>query len=223
MNTVAPVIVPAILAKSAADFRRKIAALKGAASLVQVDVMDGRFVPNKTWFDAKTVATIKTDIAFELHLMVEDPYPIIADWMKVKGLRRVIVHLESPIKMQEAITEARARCIEIGFAISPGTSLATLTPYLKQIDHVLVMGGAPGFSGKPLDSNTIDTVRAIRKKTPSLPIGFDIGVSRQTIPTLVQAGVTHLCAASAVFRAKNPHREFAALSAIAAQAARSRH
>ena len=29
--------------------------------------------------------------------MVRDPYPVITDWMKVRGLRRVIVHAESPV------------------------------------------------------------------------------------------------------------------------------
>ena len=213
-----PVIVPAILAKNRAEFVKKLKQMESVADLVQVDVMDGRFVPNTTWHSTKDVARIKTKLLFELHLMVQNPLPIVTDWMKVKGLRRVIFHAESPVRLTDMIREARERCLEVGIAISPKTSLKQIIPYLSRIDLVLVMGGEPGFSGKPLDSNTIDTVRAIRKKSKKILIGFDIGVSKETIPTLVRAGVTHLCAASAIFQAKNPKKEFISLSRIAARA-----
>jgi ribulose-phosphate 3-epimerase len=215
----APRVIPAILAKSQAEFRKKIRLMDGVTDLVQVDVMDGRFVPNATWHVAKEVAKIRTSLQFELHLMVQHPLPIITDWMKVKGLRRVIFHAESAVRLTDMIREARERCLHVGVAISPGTPLKRITPYLKRVDLVLVMGGKPGFSGKPLDSNTIDTVRTIRKIAKRLPIGFDIGVSKETIPTLVQAGVTHLYAASAVFNTKNPTNALKPLQRIAEHSA----
>lgn len=218
MPTPSPHIIPAILAKTRAEFARKLKLVEGKAPLIQVDVMDGKFVPNTTWFDAKTVAGMKTKMLFELHLMVNDPLKVMTDWYKVKGLSRVIFHIESPVQIQDLIAEARTHCLDVGLAICPKTPLSQLTPFLKKIDLVLVMGGEPGYSGKPLDSNTIDTVRAIRKKSKTLPIGFDIGVSHETIPTLVQAGVTNLCVGSAIFKANNPRREIRALTEIALQA-----
>lgn len=217
-----PSITPAILAKSRAEFARKLKAVEGAADVVQVDIMDGRFVPNKTWFDAKAVAGMKTKMQFELDLMVNDPLAIVTDWMKVKGLRRVFFHVESPVRIADMIREARDHGLEVGLAISPGTPLKKLTTHLKRIDAVLVMGNHPGFGGQPLDSNTIDTVRTIRKLSKKIPIGFDIHVSRETIPTLVQAGVTELCAGGAVFNAKNPRKEVAALTQIAVRASRTK-
>ncbi len=213
-----PVIIPAILAKSRAEFSRKLRLMNGVTRHMHVDVMDGKFVPNKTWHDAKVVARMKTNVTFELHLMVRNPLPVIVDWMKVKGLRHVIVHVESPVDIRAMIREARARCLDFGLAISPGTPLKKVLTHLKQVDEILVMGGKPGFSGKPLDSNTIETVRAIRKRSKTIPIGFDIGVSRETIPTLVHAGVTRLVSTHAIFRATHPQTEVASLQRIADQA-----
>lgn len=210
-----PEIIPAILAKSATEFRRKLTAMVGLAPLVQVDVMDGKFVPNKTWFEAKTVASWDADAEFELHLMVKDPYPIIGDWMKVRGLRRVIVHAESPINLKDAIRFAHDKCLEIGVAISPGTPLAKILPLIPSLDAVLVLGGKPGFSGKAFDPKTLETVRAFRRRQPSLPIGFDIGVNAKTIPALKRAGVTRFYAASAVFGAKSPRGALTRLVRVA--------
>lgn len=208
-------IIPAILAKSAKEFKRKLNVIEDRVPLVQVDVMDGRYVPNKTWFKAETVATWNPKVEFELHLMVKNPYPVIADWMKVRGLRRVIVHAESPVNLKDAIRFARDKCLEIGVAISPGTSLRKLLPLVKRFDMALVMGGKPGFSGQSLDPKTLVTVRALRRHFPKLPIGFDIGVSAKTIPVLKRAGVTRFCAASAIFNSKNPGRALVKLTRIA--------
>ncbi|HWQ99475.1 MAG TPA: hypothetical protein VN397_01355 [Candidatus Methylomirabilis sp.] len=209
-------IIPAILAKSAREFKKKLDRINGVAPLVQVDVMDGKLVPNTTWFDATTVAGWDADAEYELHLMVKSPFPIVTDWMKVRGFKRMIVHAESPIDVKAAIRFAREKCIEIGVAISPGTPLSKVLPHLRSLDAVLVMGGAPGRSGKTLDPKTLGTVRAIRRALKTIPIGFDIGVNSKTIPALKRAGVTRFCAASAVFGAKDTKRAYAALVRTAA-------
>jgi ribulose-phosphate 3-epimerase len=216
-----PVIIPTLLTKSRAEFVRKLKLIEGRVEFAQVDVMDNKFVPNKTWFDAKSVSKMKTKVLFELDLMVKDPIAVMTDWMKVPGLRRVYFHVESPVRIPDAIREAREHGLEVGLGISPGTPLNKVTAHLKKIDAVLVMGNKPGFGGEPLDSNTIDTVRAIRKLSKTIPIGFDIHVTRETIPTLVIAGVTRLCAGGSVFKAKNPRKEIGVLEKIAVQAAKT--
>lgn len=213
-----PVIIPTVLTKTRHEFARRLALAEDAVDMVQVDAMDGKFVPNKTWFNAADVAKMKTSLEFELDLMVNDPLAVMTDWMKVKGLRRVIFHVESPVRIPDLIREAREHCLEVGLSLSPDTPLSRVTAHLKGIDEVLVMGNKPGFGGQPLDSNTIDTVRAIRKKSRTMPIGFDIHVTRETIPTLVRAGVTRLCAGSSVWKSRNPRAEMRALQRIADRA-----
>jgi ribulose-phosphate 3-epimerase len=208
-------VIPGILAKNKADFVKRLKNVDGIAPLVHVDVMDGTFVKEKTWASVNAIAELHAKTAFEIHLMVNNPLPVIINWMKVKGFQRAIVHLESPVHITDIITACRMRCIEIVLAISPGTPLSTLMPHLKHIDGVQVMGGKPGKSGQPLDPDTLKTVRALRKKTPSLPIAFDIGVNRHTLPELIRAGVSRPVATSAIANAASPAAEYRALLRMA--------
>lgn len=206
-----PEIIPAILCKTSACAKRRIALVESTAQTVQFDVMDGKFVPNETWYDADTVATWDFDIDYEIHLMVEDPLPIIHTWKRVPRFVRAIIHAETPKKLGHLIKSIKALKIQVGVAISPGTPIKKIIPHINDIDMVLVMGGKPGFSGQPLDLKTIDTVRDLRKRFPKLPIGFDIGVSHKTVHMLAEAGVNRFCSANAIFKSDSLFNAFKTL------------
>lgn len=201
-------IIPTILCKSATIAKRRITLLQPYAKTVQIDVMDGVFVPNESWHDADAAASWNLNINYEIHLMVEDPLPIIHAWKRVPRFIRAIVHAETPKKLGHLIKSIKALNIEVGIAISPGTPLEKILPHIADIDMVLVMGGKPGFSGQPLNIKTLDTARSLRKQFPKLPIGFDIGVSEKTIQILKQAGVTRFCSANAIFKKDSPIEAF---------------
>lgn len=124
-------IVPAILAKSEEEFREKLRLIEGAAPLVQIDVMDGEFVPNRTWADPLVVARIETPAAFEVHLMVKEPFRDVILWGKLKNVRRTIVHAESTTRLRELLHTIRATGKEVGLAVNPRTKLKDVLPYLS--------------------------------------------------------------------------------------------
>ncbi|MFH1078040.1 MAG: ribulose-phosphate 3-epimerase, partial [Patescibacteria group bacterium] len=72
-------LIPAILVHDAPSFHSRLKLMEGVATTVHLDVMDGAFVPNRTWFDAAVLASLQTPMRFELHLMVADPRRILAD------------------------------------------------------------------------------------------------------------------------------------------------
>jgi ribulose-phosphate 3-epimerase len=197
-------IIPSILCKTAACAKRRIALIEPVAHTVQIDAMDGTLAPNETWFDAEAVASWPFQVSYELHLMVNDPIPVIHAWKKVPQFIRAIIHAETPKKLGHLIKSVKDENVEVGIAISPGTSLKKILPHIPHADMVLVMGGKPGWSGQKLDVTTIETVRALRSMFPGLPIGFDIGVSKKTIPLLLQAGVTRFCSANEIFKSLSP-------------------
>lgn len=212
-------ITPAILANDERTFKRRLKFIAPYTETVQVDVMDGMFVKNKTWHDARRLASWKINVKYELHLMVNDPIEVMNRWLRVPGLKRVIFHAETPQKLGHLIATAKRHKLEVGIAISPGTTLKKIEPFMKRIDMILVMGGKPGKSGQHLDPKRLGTVRTLRKRYPNLPIGFDIGVNGKTIPEMVRAGVTRLNTASAIFKSKNPIQTIARLERIARKAA----
>lgn len=207
-----PEVVPAILAKSEEEFREKLRLIEGVAPLVQIDVMDGEFVPNRTWADPLVVARMETPAAFEVHLMVKEPFREVILWGKLKNVRRTIVHAESTTKLRELLHTVRATGKEVGLAVNPRTKLSTLTSQLfTSIDFVLVMSNDPGFSGRPFRRATLKRIATLRRRYPKLHIGVDIGVSAKTAPLLRKAGATHIAAASAVFGATDPVAAYRAL------------
>jgi pentose-5-phosphate-3-epimerase len=42
-------IIPSMLVQTEKDFKDQITAIKGAVEMVQIDLADGKFVPNTTW------------------------------------------------------------------------------------------------------------------------------------------------------------------------------
>ena len=75
-------IVPAIIAKDNAELNAKIAFVKKDAKRIQLDIMDGKFVKNKTVMpkDIK----LKGKIGIEFHLMVYYPEKYLEDCFKIK-------------------------------------------------------------------------------------------------------------------------------------------
>ena len=66
-------LIPALLVHDEKTFRDRVSLMETDFPILQIDVMDGAFVPNRTWFDVNVLRRLKTSAKFELHLMVMDP------------------------------------------------------------------------------------------------------------------------------------------------------
>ncbi|MBU0540179.1 hypothetical protein KKF59_03035 [Patescibacteria group bacterium] len=207
-------LIPAILAHDEKEFRERVALLEADFPMMQIDIMDGAFVPNRTWFDILKLRGLKTTAQFELHLMVMDPGHYIEEASDIASITRFIWHLETPIHHDALINRVHALNKEAGLAISPETPLEKLAPYVESLEEILVMGATPGFSGQKLNHQNIKRAEQIHSKWPSIPIGFDINVNVDTIPLLKKAGVTRFCAASAIFGSEDPLAEALKLQSL---------
>lgn len=209
-----PELIPAILVQNESAFRERVSLIKGAAPLAQIDVMDGAFVPNRTWFDKEVLRTLQTDLRFELHLMVKNPVSYLEDVKDNPLITRLVWHVAAAIDHAALITRCHETGKEAGLAISPTEPIEALTPFISSLDEILVMGSAPGFSGQALQTPMVERVKEIKRRWPDMPIGFDIGVNAETIPLLKAAGVERFCAAGAIFKAEDPKAEIRKLTAL---------
>lgn len=204
-------IIPAIMPKSYSDLTEKMGLFAGVVPLVQLDIMDGKFVPARTWPYPKDVrfdAIISEEegmpewevLDFEADLMIENPEAWVSKWISA-GARRIIVHVEG-MKDFEVIRKAVPEgLIELGLAIDTTTPLSTLNPYLDRIDFVQCMGIAKiGFQGEPFDERVIEHVQELRALRPDMPISIDGSVNFETARTLVDAGATRLVSGSAILK-----------------------
>lgn len=191
-------VLPAILAHSEAEFAEKIVRVKPFTHAVQIDVMDGQFVPDTTWADPARVRELVLPLAFEVHLMVSDPEKSLATWAKINA-ERVWIHVEAPHHVRDALDEAIGLGMDPGIAINPETDMAVLEPFYELVSGVLVMGVAPGASGQAFNPIAIERVRELKEKMSWLLVEVDGGVNDKTAPLLVDAGVDRIVSASYLF------------------------
>lgn len=142
------IIAPSILNIDKENRTNKIKEyLENGIEMLHVDIMDGKFVPNKTLGSAlvKEVRNFKTFI--DTHLMIENPIDYIDEYI-VAGSNLITFHVEATDKIKEIIDLIHSKNCKAGIAIKPNTSVNSITEYLKYVDLVLVMSVEPGFGGQ---------------------------------------------------------------------------
>jgi len=199
-------IIPAVLAKDAIDFAQKIRLVESYVPIVQIDVMDKKFVPYKSWADPEIIKTIPTPLKYELHLMVADPLAEIKKWKNIRNIKKIIFHTEVKKDPDRIVSALKRKKYKVGIAINPKTALKKIEKLVPKIDTVLFLGVTPGRSGQKFQANVIKKIQDLRKMFPRVTISIDGGVNLENAPKLIAAGVDTLCAASAIYKNKNPKK-----------------
>jgi len=118
---------------------------------LHLDVMDGHFVSNLTFGPVVTTAFRRlTDLPIDIHLMIDEPGRYIDRFLDGDP-QTVTFHVEAPEseEMKRAtLARIRERGAEAGLAVSPGTPVEALEPYVGSLDLVMVMTVEPGFGGQ---------------------------------------------------------------------------
>ena len=199
-------IAPSILS---ADFTRladEIATVeKAGASILHVDVMDGRFVPNITVGLPVVKAIARTtNLPIDAHLMIVEPGQY-ADQFAKAGARMVSIHIEADPNAHRTLTSIRAAGAMAGIVLNPATSLSALDEVIKFADYVLVMSVNPGFGGQEFIPESLDKVRRLRKMIDErglkTRIEIDGGINTENIAEVTSAGAEIIVAGSAIFAA----------------------
>lgn len=213
-----PIFAPSLLG---CDFARMSEVLTGikadGAKAVHLDVMDGHFVPNFT-YGAPLIADWRkvTDLPFDTHLMMDNPARYIDDFIKA-GCDTLIFHIEVVPDPRDLLRHIRSAGVEAGLSLNPGTPVASIEPFLDEMDTVLVMSVQPGFGGQAFQSHVLEKVHRLKDLRPELRVCIDGGIKVTTAPAAVEAGCDLLVAGSAVFQSGVTPRE--ALAELASSVA----
>ena len=196
-------IYPAIIAKDFEDLKGKIGLIEPYFSMVQLDVMDGKFVENITYGDPQGVKSIPTNLNWEIHLMVQEVEKAIDGWVEIEPMR-IIFHCEAvrnlPIdRINDIILKIKNYGIGVGMAANPETPLKAVKPFLNNLDLVLLMTVRPGQGGQRFLNEVIPKIDALRKLWPSGKIEVDGGINSETAKLAIQAGANILVAGSYIF------------------------
>lgn len=151
---------------------------------IHVDVMDGKFVPNKTMPFSEMKNIYKyTDKRLDVHLMVEDPKRYIPLYAEL-NTEYITFHVELMDHIEENLELIKSYGIKCGLAIKPNTPVKNLVPYLPLLDLILIMSVEPGQGGQsfiPETQQKITEVRALLKAYHSnVMVNVDGGIDDQT-------------------------------------------
>ncbi|MCX8197274.1 MAG: ribulose-phosphate 3-epimerase [Candidatus Micrarchaeota archaeon] len=194
-------IIPAILSYTKEDFEAKVRLVQPYVKRIQIDVMDGKFVRNKT-LDPAFFPPIPSGLEAQYHLMVEDPL----DFVKKISHKGAIyeVHVEALEDIGSAISQIRKLGGKAALALSPDTPAQAAIPYLGQISHVLVMTVYPGFSGQKYLASMEPKIKEL--SLAGAKVEIDGGVEVGTVRRAAKAGATMFAAASAIFSKPDPKK-----------------
>jgi ribulose-phosphate 3-epimerase len=200
-------LVPSILS---ADFTRLgeqvHEAEAGGAQRIQIDVMDGHFVPNITMGPMIVEATRRsTGLPLEAHLMITNPQDYIEAFAKA-GADVIIVHQELCPHLHRVIQQIKAAGKQVGVALNPSTPIWVLQDMLSLLDLVLIMTVNPGFGGQDFIPEMLPKISNLRQMVTQRGFRCDIevdgGIHEETVPRVVKAGANLLVAGSAVYNQK---------------------
>src|SRR5579859_5718839 len=197
-------LVPSILS---ADFTRLGEQVREAeaagAQRIQIDIMDGHFVPNITMGPLIVEAVRRcTKLPLEAHLMITNPEQYIEDFAKA-GADIIIVHQEVSPHLHRLIEQIKIAGKAAAIALTPSTPIFMLEDILSLLDMVLIMTVNPGFGGQDFIPEMLPKISRIRQVIAQAGLQCDIevdgGIHEATAPLVVQAGANLLVAGSAVY------------------------
>ncbi|MGN6708269.1 MAG: ribulose-phosphate 3-epimerase [Candidatus Nitrosocosmicus sp.] len=180
---------------------------KFGADMIHLDVMDGRFVPNMTFFD-DTIRNLRgiTNLPFDTHLMIDNPYDVLDSYIDA-GCDVITVHAEvcKDEKDFEKINDKLVSSgVSPGLAINPDTQLPRwIYNYLDCLDVMIIMSVNPGFAGQKFIPSVLSKMKTLipdlRNNGYKGYFEADGGVDLATISSCYEAGCRIFVMGNAIF------------------------
>ena len=199
-------IVPAILTDDPLQLDWMIRQAENFCELVQIDIMDGKFVPSKS-IASIDLKKVLTSLYLEVHLMVEEPEKYFEPF-KAAGAKRILFHYEATQRHAELLGKLKSMGISPGIVINPGTPIEKVKPFFNDIDVLMLMAVNPGFYGAPFIPEVLDKARAVSKMNKKFILSLDGGVKLDNVLEIASAGVQQIDVGSAIFKGESPEENY---------------
>jgi len=152
---------------------------------IHVDVMDGKFVPNKTMpFREMKHISDYTSKRLDIHLMVNEPSKYIPLYAELNA-EYITFQIEIDENIEKDLKMIKDYSIKCGLAIKPDTKVSSLIPYLPYLNLILVMSVEPGMGGQSFIAESENKIKEVRTLLNSYNldtiISVDGGINDKTV------------------------------------------
>lgn len=212
-------ISPSILSVKKEDYLKVFKTFTdNGVTMIHLDVMDGKFVPNTT-YDANEVEKInkQTNTILDTHLMINTPETEIMSYI-LAGSDIITFHYEACKNIKETIKLIKDHGVKCGISVKPNTNINVLDPYLKDLDLVLVMSVEPGFGGQKFMPSALDKIKYLKdikdKHNFHYLIEVDGGINIVTAKLVKDAGCDVIVVGTYLMNSENFHECYEELKKI---------
>ena len=199
-------IAPSIIAGDMTNLENEVKrCVNGRADYIHLDVMDGQFVPAKT-FDHTKIKELRSlsVIPFDSHLMISEPVKHVRDYVDA-GSDIITVHAEvcDESSFGEIHDVLKQNQVGVGLAINPDTDLPSWSyKFLPTLDQLIVMSVVPGKSGQKYIPETHEKMKRLKsilnENNFSGYIEADGGVNLENIGSCFADGARAFVGGSAI-------------------------
>ncbi len=203
-------IAPSIIAGDDGEsYESKIEKAERVGSdIIHLDVMDGKFVPNTTFF-YDTIKELRgiTRLPFDAHLMIQNPYDALDSYIDA-GCDVITVHVEEckdEKEFEKINNKIISNGVSPGIAINPNTELPEwICRYLDSLDVIIIMSVNPGFAGQKFMPSVLPKMRnlipSLRSSGYNGYFEADGGIDLSTISSCYEAGCRIFVMGNAIFK-----------------------
>ncbi|MCX7820582.1 MAG: ribulose-phosphate 3-epimerase [Brevinematales bacterium] len=207
MNDVS--VMPSIFGADFFNLEKVIALFeKVKVDAIHFDIMDNHYVPNIS-FGAKVAEDIlkRTNLPSFFHFMVEldeNPEKTLKQFLNLR-IDHWTFHVENEhVILKNYINFFKRKGKKIGLSIKPKTPIEQLSPFLEEIDLILVMSVEPGFSGQSFLKESLSRIERVKNiiDGKSIIIQVDGGINRKNYKDILRAGAKSLVIGSNFYEDK---------------------
>ncbi len=206
-------IIPSLIAKNQKELDKRFDKVKNYFKIFHLDIMDGKFVKNKSLLFDFIFSNRK--FKYETHLMINNP----REWIKKNWKKSdlIIFHVESlknEVEVKEIIKLIKSKKRKVGIAINPETKVNKIISYLNLVDKILIMSVNPGRYGSKFLPNVLNKIKEIKKLNSKLKISIDGGINDKTILKILKLGIDSFVVGSYLQKSKNIKKDVLGLKEI---------
>lgn len=194
-------IYPSILETNIKTFWQQLRKLLPLFPYFQIDIADGKFVPNKTIQIEEIIHTLPNSQllisnhqlptsnyspSFEFHLMVDDYLPEIEKLKRLSSfikIKKVLIHLKA---LKNSNYQLPITNFQYGLAINPEEDVKSNWSIIKKFSTIQIMTVNPGFQGSPFLAENLEKINELKNLGYKGLITLDGGINDKTLPIILK-------------------------------------